>query len=245
VRHAKAIDRTQLAVGNGQGSSRKRWGTSLLQRAANPVQRASSINGQVAVADRAPIAAAAGSALAMAASLVEQARSGDNQAFDKLVEQRLERTYRTALAILGNEADARDATQETFVHAWRELPRLRASDHFDSWLRTILVNNCRKALRGRRRRLVREIAVGDPVEQLGEVASGEAAPDEQVATTEVLEHAFERLSVDERELLVLHHLERRPLTEIAATLGVPLGTAKSRLFAARGQLERALEVELR
>ncbi|HEY4189530.1 MAG TPA: sigma factor-like helix-turn-helix DNA-binding protein, partial [Candidatus Limnocylindrales bacterium] len=58
-----------------------------------------------------------------------------------------------------------------------------------------------------------------------------------------LERAFDRLSIDERTILVLHHLDGRPLTSIAAVLGIPEGTAKSRLFHARRSLERALERE--
>jgi len=176
--------------------------------------------------------------------LVERAQSGDHRAFDALVERELGGVHRTARAILGNDADARDATQEAFIHAWRELPRLRDTERFDAWLRAIVVNTCRKAIRGRRRRLVREIAIGDPGERLTGVASHDQGPDDQVATTEALERSFERLSADERAILVLHHLERRPLAGIAATLAIPVGTAKSRLSAARRHLERALELEL-
>jgi len=178
-------------------------------------------------------------------ALVERAQAGDRGALEALVRQRLDQSYRTARAILGNDADARDATQEAFVHAWRELPRLRQPERFDAWLRTILVNSCRQALRGRRRRLVREIAVGDPAEQIASFADPAAAPDERAVAADVLDRAFGHLPLGERAILVLHHLEHLPLAEIATTLAIPVGTAKSRLFAARQELERALEVELR
>ena len=177
--------------------------------------------------------------------LVEQAQAGDRSAFEALVEQRLDRAFRTARAILGSEADARDATQETFIHAWRELPRLRDPERFDSWLGRILVNSCRQALRGRRRRFVREIAASDLNYEVATVDCRGEAPDDRAASADALERAFERLSADERWVLVLHHLEHQPLAEIAAMLAIPVGTAKSRLFTARQALARALEAELR
>jgi RNA polymerase sigma-70 factor (ECF subfamily) len=178
-------------------------------------------------------------------SLVERARAGDRAAFERLVERRIDRAYRTARAILGNDADARDATQEAFLDAWRQRARLRDPARFDAWLGRILVNSCRELLRGRRRRAVREIAAGDLVNPLDVVPSRDPAPDERTASLDTLERAFERLPAPERAILVLHHLEHQPLTEIAATLDVPVGTVKSRLHAARHALERALEAELR
>jgi RNA polymerase sigma-70 factor, ECF subfamily len=178
-------------------------------------------------------------------ALVARAQAGDRAAFEQLVERRLDRAFRTARAIMGNDADARDATQEAFLRAWRERRRLRDPGRFDAWLGRILVNSCREILRGRRRRAVREIAASDLLDPVGSVPARGPGPDERTASIDTLERAFERLRVDERAILVLHHLERRPLTEIAATLEIPVGTVKSRLHAARHSLERALEAELR
>lgn len=162
--------------------------------------------------------------------LVELAGSGDRDAFAELVESRLAAIFRTASAILGNEADARDVVQEAFVSAWVNLPRLRDANHFDAWLNRIVVNRCRDVLRRRRRS--REIAL-DPSAHL-------AAPQVDDDLQD-LNAAFERLPVGQRRLLVLHHLHRQPVAEIAQSLGVPIGTAKWRLHAARRALERALE----
>lgn len=179
------------------------------------------------------------------AALVELAQAGDRAAFEALVERHLDREYRRARAILGNDADARDATQEAFVHAWRELPRLRQPERFDAWLTSIVVNGCRQSLRGRRRRSVREIAASDLGDGYTTVAAADDPPDDQAASADALARAFEGLSAGERAILVLHHLEHRPLAEISTTLAIPVGTAKSRLSAARRALGRALEVELR
>ena len=177
--------------------------------------------------------------------LVERARRGDHDAFAALVDRRLAATFRTAIAILGNEADARDATQEIFLRAWRNLPELREADRFDAWFGRIVVNTCRTAIRGRRRRIVREISVGSlPGE--GEQLPSVALPhDDRTADLDVIERALDRLSDSDRTLLALHHFEHLSLDDIGERLGVPAKTVKSRLFSARRSLERALTVERR
>jgi RNA polymerase sigma-70 factor, ECF subfamily len=167
---------------------------------------------------------------------VEAALAGDDAAFEALVLDGLPRTYRMALAILGSEADARDAVQEAWVSVWRQMPSLRDPARFDPWLDQILVNACRAGLRKRRR--VREIALDDNFD----IEAPQPGPD-HITEREALQHAFNGLSVEQRTLLVLHHLERRPLTAIAELFGIPVGTAKSRLHAARSALERTLEAE--
>ena len=89
--------------------------------------------------------------------LVVRARAGDREAFELIVVAKGEPLFRTALAILGNEADARDATQEAFIASWAQMSRLREVDRFDAWIGRILINECRMALRKRHR--VREVAV--------------------------------------------------------------------------------------
>ena len=171
---------------------------------------------------------------------LDRARDGDSSAFDALVEARVGSMLRTAMAIMGDEAEARDAVQDALVSAWRELGALRDPGAFDAWLTRILVNRCRRGLRRRGRVRAREV----PVEAASEIVGAPGAdPGGAVVERRALERAFDRLSVDERTLLVLHHLEGRPLASIAEVLGIPLGTAKSRLSSARKSLERALERE--
>src|SRR5262245_39699434 len=117
-----------------------------------------------------------GAARSMERALVDRARAADHEAFEALVRRRADTAYRTAFAILRNEADARDATQDAFLRAWRELRSLRDPDRFDAWFGRILVNTCRNAMRGRARRVVREIPV-DPAEDIGERAHVDPAPD--------------------------------------------------------------------
>lgn len=167
--------------------------------------------------------------------LVERAAGGDVSAFEALVAARLSRAFRTASAILGSEADAHDVVQEAFVATWRHLPRLRDRARFDAWLNRTIVNRCRDVHRQRRRS--REVALEGALELPGEDSS--AAADDMAALTT----AFERLSVDHRHLLVMHHLHRVPVADLARELGIPEGTTKWRLHAARAALTRALEAD--
>lgn len=169
-------------------------------------------------------------------ALVIAAMDGDEAAFEALVTARLPRTYRMALAILGSEPDARDAVQEAWIAAWRQLRSLLEPSRFNSWLDQIIVNACRTTLRKRGR--VREIALIEEID----VAAPHPGP-EAVTERDALDRAFSRLSVEQRAILVLHHLEQRPLASIADALGIPLGTAKSRLHTARAALQTSLEAE--
>jgi RNA polymerase sigma-70 factor, ECF subfamily len=175
-------------------------------------------------------------------ALIRRAQDGDVDAFTALVAGRIDPMTRTAMAILGHEADARDAVADALAAVWRELPRLRDPLAFDAWSTRIVVHACRRRLRGRGRERVREVALDGDSGLEGLATPG---PADAVGGRIALERAFDRLDADARAILVLHHLDGRPLAEVAAVLGVPVGTAKSRLFAARAALEKALERESR
>jgi RNA polymerase sigma-70 factor, ECF subfamily len=180
-------------------------------------------------------------------ALVRRARRGDAAAFAVLVDTRIDRCYRLAWSILSNDADAADATQDALVSAWRQLPRLRDPATFDGWLNRIVANT---ALMARRHRVrLREVSVpptrhgdetGDPAPW--QDARARTAMDEFVEN-DAIARAFDRLRPKDRMILVLHHVEERPVAEIARSLGIPVGTAKWRLHAARTALEKAMEAE--
>lgn len=181
------------------------------------------------------------------ALLADRASAGDQEAFAALIEPRLARTLRTARAILGNDADALDATQDAFVSAWVNLPKLRDAQRFDAWLQRMLVNRCRDILRQRQRSREFSIATSDRIDATPRSdrdfsADGGDFTAEAVARAGILA-AFERLSAADRHIVVLHHLHGLPVSEVALQLGIPIGTAKSRLHAARRALERALEAQ--
>ncbi len=166
-------------------------------------------------------------------ALVSRAAGGDRDAYADLIAPRVDRILRTARAILGNDAEAHDAAQEAFVAAWVHLPRLRDASRFDAWLSRTLVNRCRETLRQRRRSREIQDDLDVPV---ADFAAGSVE-------TAAVKAAFARLSVEARTILLLHHLHGLPLDQVARQLGVPVGTAKSRLWHARRSLERALEAE--
>jgi RNA polymerase sigma-70 factor (ECF subfamily) len=176
-------------------------------------------------------------------SLADRARHGDLDAFEELMHARVDAIYRLSFAIVGNEADARDSTQDAFIAAWRRIRELREPDRFDAWLQRIAVNAARQTLRARGRRRVREIPAGD-VAALAAAADGTATRIDR-SDAHLLGSALDRLPFDQRTILVLHHLEGQDLAELAETLGIPIGTVKSRLHTARAALGVALASETR
>jgi RNA polymerase sigma-70 factor (ECF subfamily) len=190
---------------------------------------------------------AADSAQSADDALVRRARAGDAAAFEVLLDTRIDRCYRLAWSILSNDADAADATQDALVNAWRQLPRLRDTAAFDGWLNRIVAN---AALMARRHRVrLREVSVR-PAIAGDDAVPAEPAQDPRARTAmdefvvnDAIARAFDRLRPQDRLILVLHHVEERPLAEIARSLGIPVGTAKWRLHAARKSLEKAMEAE--
>lgn len=179
--------------------------------------------------------------------LAARARSGDTTAFESLLEPRMSGLARFALAVIGDEHDARDAVQTACVQAWRELPALRDVARFDAWLGRILANSCRQLLRSRKRRRVREIAVSElePRADSPDMSGMAPGPADVVADLDALGRAFDRLDSDARILLVHHHLEGLSIGDIAARTGLSAATVKWRLHMARAALERSLEAEYR
>jgi RNA polymerase sigma-70 factor, ECF subfamily len=170
-------------------------------------------------------------------STIDRARNGDRDAFELIVRARKDAVYRLSFAILGNEADARDAAQESLVAAWRQLRALREPERFDAWLKRIVVNAARQVMRASRRRGVREV----PASRIASIA-GRAAPGTRDDAA-ILDVALAALPVEQRSILVLHHLEGHALAELAEVLAIPVGTAKSRLFTARRSLAAAIAAE--
>jgi RNA polymerase sigma-70 factor (ECF subfamily) len=182
-------------------------------------------------------------AAAVGVALVRRAQGGDRAAFEQLIRPRLDRLLRLAISITSDESDARDVVQDGCLLAWRQLPRLRDPDRFEAWLWRIVVNASRTRLRERRRTSVRELTVGALAPEAEPAERGPAFAD-QLSMDDAIRRAFARLDPDKRSILVLHHVEERPLAEIAALLAIPEGTAKSRLHVARDALARALKAEL-
>jgi RNA polymerase sigma-70 factor (ECF subfamily) len=174
---------------------------------------------------------------------VIRAREGDAAAFELLVHQHTASVYRLARAIVGETA-APDVVQEAFLAAWRDLPRLRDPDRFRPWLHRIAVNRCRSVLRARGR--VREISIEGPagIEAAGAGTMTLSADFRSlVEARSELAMAYGRLSVDHRTVLALHYAADLSIHEVAEILGVPSGTAKSRLNGALRAMRNKLGEE--
>jgi RNA polymerase sigma-70 factor (ECF subfamily) len=171
--------------------------------------------------------------------LVERAMAGDRGAFDTIARQEIGRLYGLAQLIVRDPDRAADATQEALVAAWRDLSALRDPDRFDAWLHRVLVRSCQREARQTRR--LRAVEVGDVA--LGERAGRDDLP--SMVDRDQLERGFRRLGVEERAVLVLHHLEGYSLVEIADLLGVPVGTVKSRLHRGVQTMRAALDADAR
>jgi RNA polymerase sigma-70 factor (ECF subfamily) len=165
---------------------------------------------------------------------IEQAQRGDQEAFASLAAAHVDGCYRLAYRILHDQDRAQDAAQRALLGAWRDLPTLRDPERFEAWLHRLVVNACYAEARDERRWVarVRSIPPEPPIEP--DVARSVAARDELAA-------AFRELTPEQRAVVVLHHHLGYPLTEIAETLGVAPGTARSRLHRAVRQLRTVLD----
>jgi RNA polymerase sigma-70 factor (ECF subfamily) len=170
--------------------------------------------------------------------LVEQSQHGDREAFGVLARVHGDRLYAIAQRILREVDRSDDAVQQALVVAWQELPRLRDPDRFEPWLHRILVRCCYTEAR-RRREWTSHVRVL-PLDGPGE-------PDESrsIADRDQIDRGFRRLPPEQRAILVLHHYLGLTPIEIAETLGVPAGTARSRLHYAHRAMRAALEADAR
>jgi RNA polymerase sigma-70 factor (ECF subfamily) len=161
---------------------------------------------------------------------------GDREAFGVLVVHISDRMFAIATRILRDAELAEDALQSALLTAWRQVPTLRDPDRFEAWVRRLVVHACYAEAR-RKRTWAANVRVL-PVD-------GPAGPDEivSVADRDALDRAFRRLSIEQRSVFVLHHHLGLSLIDIADTLGIPAGTARSRLHYATGALRAALEAD--
>ena len=174
----------------------------------------------------------------MQRDLVESAQAGDHDAFEALMAPEFDRLYAVARRILRDPDRVDDAVQECLVRAWRDLRGLRDPDRFQAWLYRSLVNACRDEARRQRRVAPQLRAIPTDL-----VAPGSRA--DMIVERDEIERGFRRLPVDQRVVLVMHHYLSMPPPEIAAVLGVPVGTIHSRLHYAIEAMRAVLEADAR
>jgi RNA polymerase sigma-70 factor, ECF subfamily len=155
-------------------------------------------------------------------ALIERARDGDHDAFAMLLDVRLARLDGAARLILRDPELARDAVQEGMIRAWRDLPGLRDPGRFDAWLHRLIANACLDLVRRRKRRIIEVELHSLDSPTVADMAGS-------LADRQLLDDALGRLEPGHRAVVALHYLLGMPLPEVAASLRIPLGTAKSRL----------------
>jgi RNA polymerase sigma-70 factor (ECF subfamily) len=174
----------------------------------------------------------------MDTELVVRAQDGDQAAFASLTEAIDDRFHGVAFGILRDMELAQDAVQSALLTLWRDLPKLRDPLRFEPWSYRLLVRACYAESRRDRRwmpNLVHRVTDDTPVE----------GGFDTVVDRDQLERGFRRLSLEQRAVIVLHHFLDMPLERVAETLGIPPGTARSRLFRAVQALRAALDADAR
>lgn len=171
----------------------------------------------------------------MNAELVRRAQQGDERAFERLVVGRTDRLFATATLILHDHGWGEDAVQEALLRAWRSLPQLRDPDRFDGWLRNVLAHACIDvARRNRHHRRDQELKMD---------VAADGSFESTLADRDAVARAFATLSVDHRAAFVLRHYLDQSVAEVAQTLGIRLGTAKSRLHYAERAMAAAMDAD--
>ena len=169
--------------------------------------------------------------------LVVRAQRGDEGAFASLIVVVGNRVHAIAHRILRDADLADDAAQQALLSIWEDLPQLRDPSRFEGWAYRVLVRACYTEAKKSRR--------SAPNLRVLQVETSDGGGLASIADRDQLERAFERLSVDHRAVVVLRHYLDLSEDEVAESLGVPVGTVRSRLFYAMRALRAALDADAR
>jgi RNA polymerase sigma-70 factor (ECF subfamily) len=173
--------------------------------------------------------------------LLERIQQGDARAFELLVLKYQERVFRLVRRLLGNREQVEDLAQEVFIRVYRSIGSFKGDSAFYTWLYKIALNTCRNYYRSLGRR-PEGSAVGDN-SFLDNMASGRPGPEKAAFSTELwdaLRGSLQELPEEQREVVVLCDLEGLSYEEIAAVVGIPVGTVRSRVFRGRRALQKRL-----
>jgi RNA polymerase sigma-70 factor (ECF subfamily) len=175
---------------------------------------------------------------------ISRARNGDPDAFRLLVERHSRPIFRVAYRMTGNEHDADDVVQETFLRVYRQIDKFEERANFSTWLHRIAINCCLDLLRARGRHDKHHAGGIEDEDMDRTLQTNEPQPDRLALSAEVQRHvtaALERLSGNERIAFVLRHYEGMPVEEIGKTLGIQVNAAKHTIFRAVKKLRESLE----
>ena len=176
-------------------------------------------------------------------AVLARAQGGDNEAFQALVEQHSRRVFQLAFRMTGNEQDAEDVVQESFLRAYKQLGRFEARANFGTWLYRIVANCAIDSIRARRSRQGQ--VAGEPGDQILADAQTPAPNPERLAASgqmrRQVEAALDGLSALERAAFTLRHFEGRSIDEIGRTLNLNTSATKHSIFRAVKKLRTVLE----
>ncbi len=176
--------------------------------------------------------------------LVELAVSDDSEAFGEIVRRWERKIFALCFGMLGREDDARDAAQEAFIAAYRNLAGFRGDAKVSSWLHRIAVNQCLTTKRRQKTRAEDFLGDEEGAEERAFVASPHLSPartTEKVERLNLVRQAVGALPSDLRQVIVMKEFEEMTFQEISDALELPLSTVKSRLYTALKQLRMRLE----
>ena len=176
--------------------------------------------------------------------LVERAISGDSEAFGEIVRRWERKIFALCFGMLGREDDARDACQDAFIAAYRNIAGFRGDAKVSSWLHRIAVNQCLTTKRRQKSRAEYFLNDEEGAEERTFIASPHLSParqTEQVERMTLVRQAVGALPTDLRQVIVMKEFEEMTFQEISETLELPLSTVKSRLYTALKQLKMKLE----
>jgi len=178
-----------------------------------------------------------------AAAVLDRARQGDSEAFRSLVERHSRSAFRLAFRMTGNEHDAEDVVQDSFLRAYRQIGRFESRAHFGTWLHRIVANCSVDLLRARRSR--QDYSRAEDIDSVAELPSTDDPGPERLARSAEIERsvadALGELSPLERAAFTLRHYEGRSIEEIGKTLGLGTSATKHSVFRAVRKLRVALE----
>ena len=179
-------------------------------------------------------------------SLVRRVQRGDKGAFDALVLKYQHKVVKLVMRYVRNPAEAEDVAQEAFIKAYRALPQFRGESAFYTWLYRIAINTAKNAVVSRDRSPVEfdlDAQNSDEAYDMQGRLKDSETPEGLVLTDEIrstVNSAIDALPEDLRTAIVLRELEGLSYEEIAATMGCPVGTVRSRIFRAREAIDRRL-----
>lgn len=173
------------------------------------------------------------------AELLARSAEGSGAAFGILMRRHENRIFGMALRMLGDRADALDATQDAFISAFKQSKSFRGDAAVGTWLYRIGINACKDFARKRKRWIAQ-----DDVDQIAEQGPTERSIDETVSVRMELQEALAKLPDDYREAVVMHDLGGIPYEQIAAATGAVVGTVKSRISRGRRKLAELLEPDV-